>query len=63
MLSVKQRPVYPLIYSSNALNYYAIDRRFIKTYSAKYLLQTTLYQFLKADHCLNLCHRIQLTIY
>ena len=43
MLSVKQRPVYPLIYSLSALNYYAIDGRFIKTYRAKYLLQTVLY--------------------
>jgi hypothetical protein len=59
MPSIKQRPVYPLIYSLSALNYYVIDRRFIKTYSAKYLLQTVLYQFLYMDHCRNLCHRIQ----
>jgi len=59
MIFVKQSPVYPLIYSLHALNYYAIDQRFIKTYSAKYLLQTLLYQLLYMDHCLNLCHRIQ----
>jgi hypothetical protein len=61
MISVKQRPVYPLIYSLSALNYYAIDRRFIKaySYSTKYLLHTVLYQFLYMDHCLNLYHRIQ----
>jgi len=59
MLSVKRSPVYPLIYSLYALNYYAIDQRFIKACSAKYLLQTVLYQFLYMDHCLNLCHRIQ----
>jgi hypothetical protein len=59
MLSVRQNPVFPVIYFLRALNYYAIDRRFIKTYSDKYLLQTVLYQFLYMDHCLNLCQRIQ----
>jgi len=59
MLSVKQSSVYPLIYSLHALNYYAIHRRFIKAYSAKYLLQAVFYRFLYMDHCLNLCHRIK----
>jgi len=39
MLSVKQSPIYPLIYSLHARNYYAIERRFVKASSV--ICQTT----------------------